>query len=507
MLLVLAEESEQFFTAHKTLRLNPLKCPFVVAYSITFQFCIATQLSACYNIQEPEWWFGLSYCISLSFTLSPSLLLFPFLPIQLLHRLNPDPSSSSFLPISSLHPFLKLFCRISARSPSAQSYRREGQNKEDKRGRTQNGKDVGSRMKVDLETGWKKRLRCDSLLRFGMFLFEENQSLNISLNICYVAIWEVWSENLIYLSTLSPAWKTVTSMAALFLKMIFLMYYSRSSHTLILCILLLHRGPQTYTHQNIILCSESYLSFYGRSSSHQQRWSSASFSGKVQSSGAWRRRLGRGTKPRECLSLFQHSQRCAPIIGSSGWDCQHWVLLYRSEASGGVVSVPLCASTEHIDYARVFLDIPHKCYSPLAMFTFPWFHPHVEIYITLEWIWSRCEAYSDLTVLNGAREICIIVLVVHFEDQIWRYIFFSLNGITQVCIICHTGLIPAEKYTTYKNVPIKNKKFSSPRTKSTVLHKFRAQLFIAVQICNSTNALGKFLVHTLTCSGGNCRIP
>lgn len=60
MLLVLEMKScllSSFSTAHKTLHLNSLKCPFVVVYSITFQLCIATQLSACYNIQEPEWWF------------------------------------------------------------------------------------------------------------------------------------------------------------------------------------------------------------------------------------------------------------------------------------------------------------------------------------------------------------------------------------------------------------------------------------------------------------------
>lgn len=125
---------EEFFTAHKTLHLNSLKCPFVVAYSITFQLCIATQLSACYNIQEPEWWFWLS--LSLSFTLSPSLLLLMSLPF-LAYSASPQAKSwsliSCFLPISSLHPFLKLFCRISARSPSAQRYRRGGQNDEGKK--------------------------------------------------------------------------------------------------------------------------------------------------------------------------------------------------------------------------------------------------------------------------------------------------------------------------------------------------------------------------------------
>lgn len=79
---------EQFFTTHKTLHLNSLKCPFVVVYSITFQLCIATQLSACYNIQEPEWWFWLSlslhlpvfYIISLtaSVHVSPFSCLFSF---------------------------------------------------------------------------------------------------------------------------------------------------------------------------------------------------------------------------------------------------------------------------------------------------------------------------------------------------------------------------------------------------------------------------------------------
>lgn len=79
---------EQFFIAHKTLHLNSLKCPFVVVYSITFQLCIATQLSACYNIQELEWWFWLSlslhlpvfYIISLtaSVHVSPFSCLFSF---------------------------------------------------------------------------------------------------------------------------------------------------------------------------------------------------------------------------------------------------------------------------------------------------------------------------------------------------------------------------------------------------------------------------------------------
>lgn len=56
---------------------------------------------------------------------------------------------------------------------------------------------------------------------------------------------------------------------------------------------------------------------------------------KVLSSQAWRKHVGCGTRPRECLSFFQHSQSCAPIIGSSGWDCQHRVLLYCPEAFGG----------------------------------------------------------------------------------------------------------------------------------------------------------------------------
>lgn len=59
------------------------------------------------------------------------------------------------------------------------------------------------------------------------------------------------------------------------------------------------------------------------------------FREKVLSSQAWRKHVGCGTRPRECLSFFQHSPSCAPIIGSSGWDCQHRVLLYCPEAFGG----------------------------------------------------------------------------------------------------------------------------------------------------------------------------
>lgn len=175
---------EQFFIAHKTLHLNSLKCPFVVVYSITFQLCIATQLSACYNIQELEWWFwlSLSLCISLSFTLSPSLLLFMSLPF-LAYSASPQAKSwsiiSCFLPISSLHTFLRLSAESLPGALLLSAIGWKDRTMKEKRAIAQNGK-VGYNMErwTWRSAGkWLQRKMhwCESLLRFRMFLFEENQ--------------------------------------------------------------------------------------------------------------------------------------------------------------------------------------------------------------------------------------------------------------------------------------------------------------------------------------------
>lgn len=105
-----------------------------------------------------NWSDGLTFSLSLSVHLPVSSL---FSPIQLLHRLNPDPSSLLFCLSSSLHPFLQLLCWIAARSPSALSYRRGGESEEEKESQKDvlNGK------------GWMKRVNeWNSVLQSWSFL-------------------------------------------------------------------------------------------------------------------------------------------------------------------------------------------------------------------------------------------------------------------------------------------------------------------------------------------------
>lgn len=191
------------------------------------------------------------------------------------------------------------------------------------------------------------------------------------------------------LSTSSQASKKTSSMAAIFKYKL----HSLGPVLTTLCTLLLHCGPQTYTDSKHYLLFPNWSEFLWKIIaadeswvSERIQWKSLEFPSLTEARWVWNKTQRMLIIFSAFIELCTNNWFLGVRLSTQSFTVLSWGIWgkHSEEMVWTVVhvSVPLCASTEHIENAGVLWTY-HTIFAHrlplLSIFTLPWFHPLLEI--------------------------------------------------------------------------------------------------------------------------------